>query len=647
MQTQEIRAMRSRNAVVVTCFFGLAGAAAGQDQIVYDVDESPGKFQFKYSTAPSVGVSNLAAVVFGTHEMALFNKSGGKIDSRDWAFQLPDATYPFAPAYDGSLRSLIYPRAEYDPIAGRLWMFASETYSLEPEVDWSCTQMLHAAINKNPAVLPQGGTLNNFSNGQWWYYTGRTAESTQGNGGVAFDLGSTSVDPFRQPDPPRIPLDAHAPVGDTLQLPSYGFDERAVIVALSSRGMCVVESPPLVVPFEQFIYVIPREGTDAFSNPFDIENGLRTPEDSMVCIRMRDVPIILDDSVNAYVVQEPYEQYPNATFLVSTAASAPGVSQTTIRVKGLFFNDGGTPSDPTDDQWEVRQSLEQDAGAQQGWRLFDSDIGDPLLNFFRPTAADYPDAPDFSPTVEGDFITSAVLTEDASGTPRIFAVHAALADDGTGNPSDRWIVQWYVIDPDLADFHSAPILSEDWRPTVIARGRIEESEGNCYHPVLGVNDDGLMTIEYTYSSGSDDQEIRRARFNSSYAITSTQALAPAPTLPDQRFLNSRWALYADLQFDPAVGPGVCNWLWSTHTLVDGDATTDTEIRDVWLYRQNQTGFCFQTDLNQSGFTDPIDMMMYTDYYMRGDERADTDADGRVDSIDMARYLDAYSAATGR
>ncbi|MEQ8844600.1 MAG: hypothetical protein RIB58_07070 [Phycisphaerales bacterium] len=638
--------MHSRRGLGIVALCALAGSALGQAQIAYDVDENPFDFQLQYSTAPSLGVSGLAAVVLGTHEMALFDKAGNKIAGRDWFFELPDPTYPFAPGNDGAsfLRSLVYPRAEYDPLTGRLWMFYSEAFNAAPESAPECTPILHIAVDKGAGGFhPNPNLLEGLGEDHWWYYTGNANDMTEGNGGVAFSLSSTNVDPFR-PSGAGVPPGSHDPLQDTALLASYGFDERAIVAAMSSRIICADDG---IDAFEQYIYLIPRSNNDFSTNDEWLIDGVRADEDDFVCIQMRDRPLIADDSVFGHVVQEPYEQYANATFLVSTAGSQAEESQTEIRVKGIFFNDGGTPSDPTDDQWEVRQSLEQDAGAQQGWRLFDSDIGDPLLNFFRPTAADYPDAPDFSPTVEGDFITSAVLTEDASGTPRIFAVHAALADDGTGDPSDRWIVQWYVIDPDLADFHSAPILSEDWRPTVIARGRIEESQGNCYHPVLGVNDDGLMTIEYTYSSGIDDQEIRRARFNSSYAITSTQALAPAPTLPDQRFLNSRWALYADLQFDPVVGPGVCNWLWSTHTLVDGDATTDTEIRDVWLYRQNQTGFCFQTDLNQSGFTDPIDMMMYTDYYMRGDERADTDADGRVDSIDMARYLDAYSAATGR
>ncbi|OAB60712.1 hypothetical protein AY599_25150 [Leptolyngbya valderiana BDU 20041] len=109
-----------------------------------------------------------------------------------------------------------------------------------------------------------------------------------------------------------------------------------------------------------------------------------------------------------------------------------------------------------------------------------------------------------------------------------------------------------------------------------------------------------------------------------------------------------WQGRQKVQFDPnpATGPGACNWLWSTHTLVDEDATSTSDIRDVWLFRKASTPFCFQTDLNQSGSTDTYDMMMYTDYYTAGDQRADTDEDGQVDAIDMLNFVDAYDRATG-
>ena len=335
--------------------------------------------------------------------------------------------------------------------------------------------------------------------------------------------------------------------------------------------------------------------------------------------------------------------------MVSTLSEDPGTLQEDIRIKGIFFNDGGTPSDPTDDEWEVRQRLEEDPPASGNFELIDMDVASLGLGYFRPddgVSPDYPDAFGFSPTVEHDMFTSAVLIEDASGDPRVFAVHAVLPDDG-GSPGDFWVVQWYVIDADLGDFISAPIESELWRPAIIESGRIEVDEAHCYHPVLGVSKDGLMTIEYTQSATGAQQEIRRQRFDASYAplgVTTTLRTGPAAGYGSS---EDRWALWGDLQFDPVVGQSICDRLWSTHTLVEEAATSSTDIRDVWLFRQNQsaTGFCFQTDMNQSGFTDPIDMMMYTDYYMQGDERADTDFDGYVDATDMANYLDAYDRAT--
>lgn len=311
-------------------------------------------------------------------------------------------------------------------------------------------------------------------------------------------------------------------------------------------------------------------------------------------------------------------------------------------------------------RWEVRQRLEEDPPGSMNWEILDMDVSSYGLQFFRPQSVgsppDHPDALGFSPTVEEDMFTSAILTEDAAGNPRVFAVHAVLPDDGTGAPEDNWVVQWYVIDPQVPDtdpisqgyepFFDAPIESEDWRPTIVEAGRIEVEGGHCYHPVLGVSTGGLMTIEYTYSALGVPQEIRRQRFDASH--TPIGSATTLRTGPSQGYQGPRWALWGDLQFDPnpATGPGACNWLWSTHTLVDEDATSSSTIRDVWLFRKASTPFCFQTDLNQNGFTDLADMALYTDYYAAGDPRADTDADGQVDAIDMLNYVDAYDAATG-
>jgi hypothetical protein len=68
-------------------------------------------------------------------------------------------------------------------------------------------------------------------------------------------------------------------------------------------------------------------------------------------------------------------------------------------------------------------------------------------------------------------------------------------------------------------------------------------------------------------------------------------------------------MYGDMQADP----GFCRF-WSTHTLAE-----DADEREVWLFKKPYN--CFTTDLNMSGSTDTYDMMLYTNYYTAGDERA--------------------------
>lgn len=638
--------MRVRSGIVVSCLLAIAGTAVGQGQLSYKVDDAD-YTQFAQSTAPSLAVSGQAAVIAGSHGLVLYDKSGNETDSIFWTGGLPVSGYPFAPgdnqAIGGTPRVLVHPQAEYDPISGRLWMLYSETYGFSPETTWLCTQRVHMAVNKDPVFVPVSGTIDTLSDNHWWYYTGRTDESTDGNGGVAFDFISGAIDSFRS-DPQYV--NNHRPTRDTVRFPSLGFDERAVIVAFSGHGQCVEDSP---TAFQQFIYIIPREREDAMGNPLEFVDGHRPTEDDFISIRMMGEPLTEDVSVQARIAQEPYEQYDNVTLMVSTDGTDSGTLQDSIRIKGLFFNENPPQGSP---RWEVRQRLKD---LSPGWEVLDMGLSSYGLEFFRPVSGpvspDYPEADGFSPTVEEDMFTSAVLTEDASGNPRVFAVHAVLPDDGTGSPEDHWVVQWYVIDPHLTDgatdvFHDAVIESEDWRPTIVDAGRIEVEGGHCYHPVLGVSTGGLMTIEYTYSATDVPQEIRRQRFDSSH--TPIGSHTTPRTGPSQGYQGPRWALWGDLQFDPnpATGPGACNWLWSTHTLVDEDATMSSDIRDVWLFRKASTSFCFQTDLNADGLTDSYDMMLYTDYYARGDERADTNGDGRIDATDMANYLNAYDAATG-
>ncbi|UYV13323.1 MAG: hypothetical protein NCW75_03320 [Phycisphaera sp.] len=621
-------------------------------------DPEDGDYDAVQSTAPNIAVGELTAIVAGPHGIRLYDKSASVLDSRFWTGSLPyagtnpitDPAFPFAPAdmdaIGGTPRVLQHGQADYDPISERLWMLYSETWGFNPEIgiNWQCVQQVHMAVSGDPDGFMPMDVLDTLSDEHWWYYTGNTTEGTDGNGGIAFDFKSGAINSFR-----GAPFDVnHRPTEDTIRFPSLGFDERAVIVAFSSHGLCAVDD---VTPFQQFIYIIPREYQGP-TGPVEFINGGRPTENDFISIRMLGRPIIEDVSVQAKIAQEPYEQYDNVTLMVSTDGTGSGTLQDSIRIKGLFFEPNPEVGPP---RWEVRQRLEEVVSSPQGWEVLDMGLSSYGLEFFRPTSADDPAAAVFSPTVEEDMFTSAILTEDAAGNPRVFAVHAVLPDDGTGSADDHWVVQWYVIDPKVPDtdpisqgyepFHDADILSEDWRPTIVDAGRIEVEGGHCYHPVLGVSTGGLMTIEYTYSSSTDEQEIRRARFNSSHAITSTTTLR---TGPSGGYLGDRWALYADLQFDPnpATGAGACNWLWSTHTLVDEDATSSTFIRDVWLFRKASTPFCFQTDMNSNGFTEIDDMVMYNNLFLQEDARADTDADGVVDATDMANYLDAYDKATG-
>lgn len=230
------------------------------------------------------------------------------------------------------------------------------------------------------------------------------------------------------------------------------------------------------------------------------------------------------------------------------------------------------------------------------------------------------------------------------------------AGSGT-TTSDYWRVNWYVIDPKLDDIIDSSVLNTDWQPELVASGVLANDEtnpdiGHRYNPVIGVTRTGQAYIEYTFSSHTHKQRIQRAALNSTYTgIVSTTTLQLGPDMEHEGVpINGpRWALYADMQADPSTTAN-CKWLFSTHTLVNdiGDPPSSfaTPRRDIWLFRKGFTPFCFQTDMNQSGFTDPFDMMMYTDYYMQGDSRADTDDDGSVDVTDMATFIDAYDAATG-
>lgn len=321
--------MRVRSGFVVACLLSQSGLALGQSQgqLVYDAEDS--NYWFPQSTAPSLAVGGLAAVVAGSHGLVLYDKSGNMDDSKLWMGNLPVSGYPFEPAYDGTLRSLVHPQAEYDPISGRLWMLYSENYGGAPETTWKCVMSVHMAVSGDPGGFPSQDVLDTLSNDHWWYYTGNEDASTQGNGGEAFDFNSGTINSFRS-DPQYV--NNHRPTEDTVRFPSMGFDERAVIVAFSSHGLCATDS---TTPFQQFIYIIPREREDILGNPLRFVDGERPLEDDFVSIRMLGAPLTPDASVQARIAHEPYEQYPNLTLMVSTDGTGSGTLQDSIRVKGL------------------------------------------------------------------------------------------------------------------------------------------------------------------------------------------------------------------------------------------------------------------------------------------------------------------------
>jgi hypothetical protein len=204
-----------------------------------------------------------------------------------------------------------------------------------------------------------------------------------------------------------------------------------------------------------------------------------------------------------------------------------------------------------------------------------------------------------------------------------------------------------VIDPDLANFRSVdPVTgltpSTAWKPTVETTGRLDTA-GERYHPVIGVTQQGVAYIEYTYSSTTVWPQVRRVTLNSSYdgiVPNSEVTVQPGPAHVYDDSING-WADFADMQADPVTG---CAF-WSTHTLVTPETDpAERDKRDVWLF---QTLFnCNNSNLNFDGGTDLYDMAMFNDLYLQGARRVDMNTDGTTDATDAAIYDAAYDAATG-
>ena len=671
--------MRVRQGIVVAmlvsaCGMPLAIAQAQTPSNAYQAheqDNSDGpNFDGARPTAPAVGVSNLGVVAAGTRYLSLFSKAHTitPLDERG----VDDTNFPFVLAATSGTR-LIDPRAAHDPIHNRLWaLYGEAKFEQSPFFGIQhCeeTALLHLSVNKAGANF---GVMDPLDGTQWWYYTG--SGGSAGNGGEAFNLRSGSIQPYQ-----TEPL--HEPLKLTARMPSIGFhsvtgnvNDRsgAVIVATNAREVCTffdegTNGPPLIKGMFQFLYVIPYEHDGGTKSILD---GDRPDESDITVVRPflnTPFPLTVDTSIHGWVVQAPYEQVENATFIISTPNPATEIDPLFehVRLKGLFYDDTALAGR----EWTLQQRVTPGATP-----ILDDIPLDPSLSFLAtnldgslPFPIQVPVTPDtttswIGPKAQGTYFHSAVLAKDVANDFRIFAVHAVRSPS-----DDRWVVQWYVIDPDLANFHSAThgVWSPDiamytkGKETVEASGRLED-EGHSYHPVIVVNRQGQAFIEYTYSDGTTWPQIRRVRLNSTYDdIVGTPSVVRAG--PPQAYVDhpgaipGNWANTADAQADPFNS---CAY-WSTHTLVndlvDNVPDPTTEKRDVWLFHQayaNSVGpLCLQTlsmlDLNDDGVVDALDLAALTDLYARGARRIDLNADGVTDRHDLELYMAAYEEYTRR
>ena len=443
---------------------------------------------------------------------------------------------------------------------------------------------------------------------------------------MAFDFGNNTIDPFRF-DP--LDPDLHLPYPEDgtegvafVDLPTIAVDDQAAYITgytsdLSGHGgSAELFSAVVIIPLTH------DGGTKS------ILDGQRPSEDDFVIMRFDDLGSTADEHLRHYAVQEPYasQQADNAQFFLSILEDS-SVEQNAIRLGGLWYNSGSS-------QWEYTQrtvaGVLADMPVGMGNEFFYGNPG------YQPLTPD-PSPDPFRPNIAGAFISSAVLAKDRSGNLRIFAAHHVPPSDGASTPSaeDQWIVQWYVIDPQLSTFRTT--TANAWQPSILETGRIDGGgTGDYYHPVIGVTQQGTAYIEYTYSDGSEYPRMERARLTNDYtAVLTTTAVEDGGQRP---YDEGGWADFSDMQADPTL----CK-LWSVHTLVsDVDPGTGlTDKRDIWLFELPYV--CFSPDLNGNSMVEAGDALLYDAYYADGDARADANDDGHVDASDAAIFIRAYAA----
>lgn len=662
---------RSNGSWAIAALAGLAGAALGQNYDIYRVPKDITEYRPDLSTAPSLAVGLNQVVVLGSHRMTMFDKASpinplSPLDFRRWgpvSYGTVPNDYPFRPAglndpSADTYYALMFPEAAYDPITGHVWMLYAEADDMElddpfiptrQEIAGDCFPVLHVAASRStaftnfnrrlPGIIPP-----ELDPGGFTYWTGNSPFTPDPAG----ELGGRSLvlsNLFTVYDPDF--LGDHAQVKGSFLYPSIGFETDDVIFTGVEPGQCADSLTNEVTTGTQVILFMPREFTGPLG-PTTIHDGGRISEDDIVVARMTGRPLVPDDSFQARIVHEPYEQWENVTLMLSTDGSrGPGVTIEGIRLKGVFKGLQGVPT-PADSNWRIRQSL-QTFGSDL--ILKDMSIApnllEPVSNRPDPSFV-YPKTTTttFRPALIDEAFRTAVLARDNAGNPRVFAAHHGLVFDSPTEP--RWVTQWYVIDPDLGPevipattpptyqrFHTPALLSTTWSPSIVAHGRIElwdpeDQIGNCYHPVVGVTRQGRLSIEYTFSSPTVDQRIVRAIIDNTYTSVASYSVVQNGPSTGYGDVEDRWALYGDLQADPQS----CRF-WSTHTLVE-----DADERDVWLFKRSYN--CFSPDMNANMVIEPEDALLYDLYFAAQDERADADFDGQVDAFDAMIFLDRYS-----
>ncbi|MFI4915547.1 MAG: hypothetical protein ACIAS6_03435 [Phycisphaerales bacterium JB060] len=609
-----------RNLTSIAGLLTLCGMAIGQTSVQQVaittpavVDPSDPEDLGSRPVEAAIGVNDEAVVVLSNMRMSIFARTGG--NHLDTGF--PDAMasdFPFKKV-DTTFGRFFDPRTEYDKANDRLWMMYSEDNFKYG--GGGALSRIHLAVSR---AEPSGG-LDSFDTDDWYYFTGIGGTAIDGE---ALNLGQP-VDP--QVDPEVSPFrsgQGHNPLVTLADLPAMSIDEQAVYLtpySVEGTGPGAVFGTIVIIPIEH-------------SNGSMLD-GDRPSETDIIMMRRnllndpsgeRNLP---DDSLEAYAVQEPFDQFDNAQFFLSLPVD--GEINEGLRLGGLWY-------DSTASQWKYRQRVNTSPGttptALDDMDLNPSPTTAAALRFYDTAGGYRPLTPDtdFRPAATSSFIASAVLVYDNSNAARIFAAHHVIPVDSSQNPEEReerYVVQWYVIDPDLTNLRNP---SNKWDPQVVASGRIDAGSGDRYHAVIGVTPQGVAHLQYTYSDGSTFPQVQRAILDNTYtAVVSETVIQSKPSVVFDTTTGSFWADYADMQADPLY----CGF-WSAHTLAH-----DLDERDEWMFFQPLN--CQDPELNFDGDVDLYDMALFTDFFNAGARRVDMNTDGETDATDAAIYQKAYNA----